>query len=79
MRNAFRKARISDENAFLLEQSRLALSASEIRFRDMAETTTDWLWEADEHQRLIWISDRFPALTGYQITDWTGKRVSDFY
>ncbi|WP_312197742.1 putative bifunctional diguanylate cyclase/phosphodiesterase [Mixta calida] len=78
MRNAFRKARISDENAFLLEQSRLALSASEIRFRDMAETTTDWLWEADEHQRLIWISDRFPALTGYQITDWTGKRVSDF-
>ncbi len=78
MRSAFRKARFSDESAFLLEQSRLALSASERRFRDVAETTTDWIWEADEQQHLIWISERFPALTGYQIADWRGRRVSDF-
>lgn len=78
MRNALRKARISDENAFLLEQSRLALSASERRFRDVAETTTDWIWEADEHQKLTWISGRFPAITGYRINDWTGKCVTDF-
>lgn len=78
MQNAIRKARISDESMFLLEQSRLALSASERRFRDVAETTTDWIWEADEDQKLIWISDRFPALTGHHINDWRGKRLSEF-
>lgn len=77
MQNAFRKARISDESTFLLEQSRLALASSERRFRDVAETTTDWIWEANENQEMIWISDRFPALTGYHIDDWRGKRISD--
>src|SRR5690606_12574048 len=41
-RNALKKARMFDENTFLLTQSRLALTASERRFRDVAEATTDW-------------------------------------
>ena len=38
------KAQINDENVFLLEQSRQALTASERRFRDVIEATTDWIW-----------------------------------
>lgn len=78
MRKTLRKARLSDESTFLLEQSRLALSASENRFRDVAETVTDWIWEADEQLRFTWISGRFPVVTGYRIPDWIGRPVSEF-
>lgn len=78
MRQALRKARLSDESTFLLEQSRQALSASEHRFRDVAETVTDWIWEADEQLRFTWISGRFPVITGYRIRDWLGRPVSEF-
>ena len=61
-RGALIKAQINDENVFLLEQSRQALTASERRFRDVIEATTDWIWEADSEARLTWLSDRFPAL-----------------
>ncbi|CCJ74768.1 Conserved putative membrane protein [Cronobacter condimenti 1330] len=78
MRNALNKARLNDENAFLLEQNRLALAASERRFRDVAEATTDWIWETDDDLRFIWLSERFPVITGYRIADWIGRRVTEF-
>ncbi len=78
MKNALRKARMSDEARFLLEQSQQALHSSECRFRDVAETTTDWIWEADENLRFTWISERFPAITGYHISDWLGRPASEF-
>ncbi|WP_274604369.1 bifunctional diguanylate cyclase/phosphodiesterase [Erwinia persicina] len=78
MKNALRKARMSDEARFLLEQSQQALHSSECRFRDVAETTTDWIWEADENLRFTWISERFPAITGYHISDWMGRPASEF-
>ena len=78
MRNALNKARLNDENAFLLEQNRLALAASERRFRDVAEATTDWIWETDDELRFTWLSERFPVITGYRIADWLGRRVTEF-
>ncbi|EOL9053620.1 bifunctional diguanylate cyclase/phosphodiesterase [Cronobacter turicensis] len=78
MRNALTKARLNDENAFLLEQNRLALAASERRFRDVAEATTDWIWETDDDLRFTWLSERFPVITGYRIADWLGRRVTEF-
>ena len=56
MRNALRKAQLNDENTLLLAQSQRALSASERRFRDIAEITTDWIWEMDEQLRFSWVS-----------------------
>jgi len=53
MRSALRKAQLNDESTWLLGQSQLALSASERRFRDIAETTTDWIWEMDSQLRLV--------------------------
>ncbi len=51
------------KKTFLLEQSRQALSTSERRFRDVVETTTDWIWEADEQLRL---TDFHPFPGGYR-------------
>lgn len=78
MKNALRKARLSDESHFQLEQSKKALYNSECRFRDVAETTTDWIWEADENLRFTWISERFPVITGYHISDWIGRPATEF-
>lgn len=78
MRNALRKARHSDVSTFLLEQSQKALTASEQRFRDVAESITDWIWEADAQLRFTWISGRFPAVTGYHSQDWLHQPLSAF-
>ncbi|VVT48096.1 hypothetical protein UYSO10_2028 [Kosakonia radicincitans] len=78
MRKALTKARMNDEKTFLLEQSRAALSASEQRFRDIVETTTDWIWEANENFNLTWISARFPVITGHRIDEWLGRSFTDF-
>jgi signal transduction histidine kinase len=34
------------------------LQASEVRFRDFAETASDWYWETDSEHRFSYISDR---------------------
>ena len=78
MRSALNKARLNDENTFLLEQSRQALAASERRFRDVVEATTDWIWETDSQLRLTWISERFPVITGHRIDDWLGRPITQF-
>lgn len=77
-RGALIKAQMNDENVFLLEQSRQALTASERRFRDVIEATTDWIWEADSESRLTWLSERFSGITGHHSDDWLGKSMLDF-
>lgn len=77
-RNLLKKARMYDENSYLLAQSRQALTASERRFRDVAEATTDWIWETDGELRFIWLSDRFPGITGHSISSWLGQPVTAF-
>ncbi|MDF2783607.1 MAG: diguanylate cyclase [Pantoea eucrina] len=78
MRSALRKAQLNDESTWLLGQSQLALSASERRFRDIAETTTDWIWEMDSQLRLVWISGRFPVVTGFSSQEWIQRTLADF-
>ncbi|WP_313449038.1 diguanylate cyclase domain-containing protein, partial [Pseudescherichia sp.] len=77
-RNVLKKARMYDENTFLLAQSRHALTASERRFRDVAEATTDWIWETDTDLHFTWLSDRFPGITGHSISAWLGRPVTAF-
>lgn len=77
-RKLLKKARMYDENSFLLAQSRQALTTSERRFRDVAEATTDWIWETDTQLCFTWLSDRFPGITGHSISAWLGKPVTDF-
>ncbi len=77
-RSVLKKARMYDENTFLLAQSRHALTASERRFRDVAEATTDWIWETDTDLNFTWLSDRFPGITGHSISAWLGRPVTAF-
>jgi PAS domain-containing protein len=61
VRKGLLKARLNDEKTFLLDKA-AAFAISERRFRDVVETTTDWIWEADELLQLTWISVRFRRL-----------------
>lgn len=78
MRNALLKARLNDESTNMLEQSRQALAESERRFRDVVETTADWIWETDLRLRFTWISGRFPVSTGYSALDWLTRPLTEF-
>lgn len=73
------KARINDENSFLLEQARLKLIISEKRFRDVSETTSDWLWETDKGLKILWLSERFSTVTGFDNIEWTGRRLDELF
>ncbi len=68
------------ENSFgilqdITEQKRieLALRESEERFRDFAESASDWIWELDANLRFSYISDRFYELLGSDKESIIGK------
>ena len=35
------------------------------RFKAFASSTSDWFWEADQSQRVTWVSERFFEVTGF--------------
>ncbi|MGE8063249.1 bifunctional diguanylate cyclase/phosphodiesterase [Pseudomonas sp. NPDC089547] len=59
-----------------LQQSNQALEASEQRFRAVAESASDWIWETDRHQRLSYLSQRFANVTGDPVDDWLGQPLN---
>jgi len=42
---------------------------SEARFRDVAEASSDWVWETDSDLRFSMVSDRFFEITGFTRND----------
>lgn len=54
-------------------QAEEALRQSEQRFRDVADATSDWIWELDENLRLTYISDRFREITGISPQEFLGR------
>jgi len=46
------------------QQAEAALRESEVRFRDVTEAASDWIWEMDENMQFTYLSERFYALTG---------------
>ncbi|MBL8836050.1 MAG: PAS domain S-box protein, partial [Alphaproteobacteria bacterium] len=55
-----------------------AARASEARFRDFAETASDWFWETDAEHRFTFLSDSISRITGISPEAHYGKRRSDF-
>jgi diguanylate cyclase (GGDEF)-like protein/PAS domain S-box-containing protein len=41
-----------------------AIESSEARFRDVADASSDWIWEIDAALRLTFISERYALVTG---------------
>ncbi|MDA1091189.1 MAG: PAS domain S-box protein, partial [Proteobacteria bacterium] len=59
----------------ITEQKRAedALQEEEQRFRDLAESASDWFWEMDADLRFTYISDRYYEVTGRTPDDIIGK------
>lgn len=76
-RDALRNAARLVNSYYQLDASRSQLETSEMRFRDIAEAASDWLWETDEQLRLVYLSGRFEAVTRYRVSDWLGRPLSD--
>ncbi len=59
-----------------------ALELSEERFRDFAESASDWCWEMDEQLRFTYLSDSFERITGcpkQQVLGITRKEFMSLY
>ncbi len=49
------------------------LRDSEARFRDVAEATSEWFWETDEHLRFTYFSERTQELGGFDPSLYVGR------
>jgi len=56
-----------------MQQAECALRHSEQRFRTVSEAASDWIWETDAEQRLVYLSERFAAVTGLSPQLWLGR------
>ena len=67
--------------ARLLGQQRVLdrqLETSERRFRDYAEVASDWYWETDPQNRIVFLSERFFAVGGATAQATLGQAAGDF-
>jgi diguanylate cyclase (GGDEF)-like protein/PAS domain S-box-containing protein len=56
-----------------------AIEASEARFRDVADASSDWIWEVDEGLRLNFISERYALVTGRPPEASLGLPLADLF
>lgn len=76
-RRATDSARVIDASYTSLQLSQTALAASEARFRDVAEASSDWIWEIDSALRFTFLSERFEAVTGLRRADCMGRPIDE--
>lgn len=69
-------ARTVDSSHDMLRRSQAALAISESRFRDVAEASSDWIWEVDTQGRVTYLSERFEAVTGLSKAQWLGTSIN---
>ncbi|MBW2563281.1 MAG: response regulator [Deltaproteobacteria bacterium] len=62
----------------LLKESLESLSKSETRFKDIAESMSDCIWEMDENGVYTYCSENIKDLMGYSAKELTGKTGLDF-
>ncbi|MBA1191020.1 EAL domain-containing protein [Pseudomonas entomophila] len=76
-RYALRVSASIDRGQQRLAASKAALQTSEARFKAIAESASDWIWETDPSLRLIYLSSRFTELTGLETSHWLGRPITD--
>ena len=72
-------ARALDQSHAEVKHSRAALADSEARFRDVAEASSDWIWEIDEQGHFTYLSERFETITGLCVAAWLGTRIDALF
>jgi len=50
---------------------------TEIRFKDFADSGSDWLWEMDENLQFIWMSDHISEILPFPTGDIIGKTCKE--
>jgi diguanylate cyclase (GGDEF)-like protein/PAS domain S-box-containing protein len=56
-----------------------AIESSEARFRDVADASSDWIWEVDAALRLTFISERYALVTGRPPEAHLGMPLADLF
>jgi diguanylate cyclase (GGDEF)-like protein/PAS domain S-box-containing protein len=59
-------------------KARAALAEREQRFRDVAEASGEYVWEADAGWRFTYLSERVEAVLGYGRSELLGRRPQEF-
>ncbi|MCK4372918.1 MAG: PAS domain S-box protein, partial [candidate division Zixibacteria bacterium] len=60
------------------KQTEQALKESEERFRNVAESMADWIWEVDTHGVYTYVSPGIESIMGYTTDEVLGKTPFDF-
>jgi diguanylate cyclase (GGDEF)-like protein/PAS domain S-box-containing protein len=60
-----------------IERAAATIRFNETRFRDIAEASSDWIWETDSDFRLEFVSERFEAVTGMSRDAVLGRTLHD--
>lgn len=61
-----------------VKQAERQLIASEARFKDIAESMSDWIWEVDVHGVYTFCSERVEDILGYRSEEIIGRTPFDF-
>ena len=77
LRRTTAAAQALDASIASLQHSQAALATSEARFRDVAEASSDWIWEVDAALRFTYLSERFQCVTGLSSDTWLGAHIDD--
>ncbi|HYH18393.1 MAG TPA: response regulator [Azospirillum sp.] len=64
LRRAVRTAELIERTAGMLRAANGDLAASRQRFRDFAESSSDWFWESGPDHRFTYVSERLGTITG---------------
>ena len=59
-------------------RAREALAEREQRFRDVAESSGEYVWETDAEGRYTYLSERVEAVLGYSRVELLGRRAREF-
>jgi diguanylate cyclase (GGDEF)-like protein/PAS domain S-box-containing protein len=60
-------------------QSARAIEASQARFRDVADASSDWIFETDAELRFVFVSERVAQLTGRTPEAMVGRTLYDVF
>ena len=63
---------------YLRVQTAQALRGSEQRFRDFAQSSSDWFWEMDANLRVSWVSKSVEKIIGVAREQFYGKTRDEF-
>ena len=79
LRNARRSAASMENSARTIRAYAQTLENSEARFRDVAEASSDWIWETDPDLKMTYLSDRFSEVTGVVAASILGRSLEQFF